>query len=344
MLSLWFVVSSAWPCAGLVHEELVLAESDAASVIFERADAGTAVTYEVTYAGNAADFGWIVPVPGEFVAIAEADPQRFTTLDAETAPVVRSIADEPPTCGCAKGDLLAGGDERSLGDTANGVDVVAEGFTGTYEYVVVAAADADDLTAWLTTNGWAAGSATGAIEHYVGLGDVFVALKVVPSVAQTPDEGRLLPPVTLTYTGDVMRFPAVMAAYASAEEQRTTVYVMGDGTAAASGWAAEDSPEIMGSFDDAAAALWEDELRSRGAVTEYSLTWTGELADGWVTRFDTIAPRAAHTADATFVVGPDARWHETSVTLYEEPPSSSAAWGLLPLVALGWGLRRRAVR
>jgi hypothetical protein len=336
MTALLWLVGAAWPCAGLVHEGSLLAESDAASAIFERAEGGTAVTYEVTYAGNAADFGWIVPVPGDFVSIVEADPQRFADLDGISAPVVETVHDTPSGCGCSKGDALAGGEGRGLGDTSNGVDIVAEGFTGTYEYVAIAAADSADLIAWLETNGWAVGDTADAIDHYVALGDVFVALKVVPQVAETPDEGRLLPPVTLTYGGDVMRFPAVMAAYASAPEQRTVVYVVGEGTATATGWTAEEVPQIVGTIDDSGAALWEDALRARGAATKYALTYS----DGQVTRFDTLAPRSAHTADATFTLGA-ARSVETRVVLYEDPPESSSAMGLLPLAAAGWLLRRR---
>ena len=56
LLTLLALMSAALPCAGIVHEDGVLAESDGAEILVQPTDGQVTVTYEVAYAGDAAEF------------------------------------------------------------------------------------------------------------------------------------------------------------------------------------------------------------------------------------------------------------------------------------------------
>src|SRR5687768_12918754 len=204
--------SVAWPCAGISHEEGVLAESDAAEVLFEVVPGQVAVSYAVRYTGDAPDMGWVIPVPSTPRSVEDGDAERIELLRDASQPIVEWIEEDDSSggggCGC--GATSKYGLAGSVGDRGNDVTVVAEGFTGTYDYVAIAADEVADLEAWFADNGWT-GLATEDLDHYVASGSTFVALRVVPDTAETPVEGRELPPVRITYDGDAMMFPAVMA-------------------------------------------------------------------------------------------------------------------------------------
>ncbi len=343
LLSLLLTVA-AWPCAGMVHEDGVLAESDAAEVLFRLDGGDVSVTYSVEYAGDAAAFGWVIPIPGAFTSLADGDQQTFDDLRILSQPTVEWFGDDDSDggggCGCgASSKSLDGG---MGGDTAdsNSLGIVAEGFTGTYDYVVLSAGTAAELTDWLSANGWELGSAAAAVEHYVGLGDQFVALSISPQTAMTPDEGRRLPPVEIRYAGTTMRFPAKMAATASAPSQRTTLYVTGEDRAQMTGWSAEEIGLLVGDYyDDFPEELYDETIGAMGAGTGYGITFANTIAGGdFLTRFDTLAPSASHTDDVTVAFGGGTSTVETRIELYETQPTG--AWLLLPLLGLGLFRRR----
>lgn len=340
MTILLTLVTAAWPCAGLVHEEGALAEARGSAVLFQPFDTTVTVTYEVVYDGDAADFGWVIPVSGPFVSIVDADESLFGLLREATAPTVIRDFGDAGGGGCAASKSDAGG---RGGDTAefNGVDVVAEGFTGSWEYVALTATEADALRTWLTDHGWAL-EAGDAIEHYVALGDTFVALRVAPSIGATPDEGRALPPVAITYGGTTMRFPAYMAQWSGADPIATTVWVRGNGPAKLTdGWTASPMYALAGGIDDDGAAVFEAALAAKGADRGYAITWSGAWAGAHLTRFDTVAPRTAHTVDATFAPGGDAPDGALVITLTEEGGTSGAPLALLGAGALAIAFARR---
>jgi hypothetical protein len=312
--------------------------------VFESSGTGTTVTYEVGFYGDAADFGWIVPIPGTFVAMVDADPARIDDLRSATAPAVEYEPEpESRSCGCGPtsgdGDLGdrngAAGDSGELGD----IDVTDQGFTGTYEYVVLTASgSSSELVDWLTTNGWTVGDAGPALDHYVAQGDGFVAIRVLPEAVEEIDG---LPPVSITYDGP-MRFPAFMAQYAAPAEQRTTVFVVGTDRATVSGWASEDLARIDAPFDSSPTEEFESAVRTHGAETAYAVTFAGSVGGEFVTRFDTIAPREKHTADATFAGGGGATEVRTLIHVAAENGSWMFLLPLAPmLVGLGAALRRR---
>jgi hypothetical protein len=212
--------------------------------------------------------------------------------------------------------------------------VVAEGFTGTYDYTVLAAQDVGALHDWLAQHGFGEPDA-GDLDHYVSAGWAFVALTLHASAPAA--EETALPPIELDYPGDAVAFPAVMARHATLPTQRTTVYVVGDATATvAEGWSSVDEPVIAGGDDP--DDRWTSELTGLGSARSYLRTWSGPFDGRQATRFDTLAPREVHDADVVF--GFADRAESLSTTIDVSGGAGQAAL-VLPLVALGAWIRRR---
>ena len=131
----------------------------------------TTVWVEVRYSGLAKDFGWVLPVP-KLPTIGVGNTAVLDALDAQMAmryAVTTSAAENcrDPYEGCVEGhqaypsegaaDASAGADESSdAGGTkggGGGVQILAQGTTGPYDYVVVKSTDAQTLYSWLTGHG-----------------------------------------------------------------------------------------------------------------------------------------------------------------------------------------------
>ncbi len=347
----------ARPCANLVHESGALAESDAQEAILWRDGAGSVVEYRVSYAGDAASFGWIIAIPKGFQSLEEGDEARFDSLRARSQPIVDTFivwgeGDEDEGCGsgCRATRLKGGGDFANGLDTGGGlgVDVVAEGFAGDYAFTVVASDDAAALGAWLDENGWSAGGTQATLDAYVAAGDTeFVLVSLAPTVADTPEQGRSLPPVVIRSSSPSLRFPSAMARHAGPADFRTTVYVIGDARARLiSGFRSEDLDTLYGSGGEEAeavydAALWELAGDEPVFARIYADSWQGEEG-AWLTRFDTWAAASAHQADSLFQDDDGATAQHLVIEITEDAPSGA---GVLPLLlafgGLGWLLRRR---
>ncbi len=339
------LISSAWPCAGLVHQDGALADSDAQEVIFTPGEGAVTVSYNVHYDGDAEDFGWIIPIFGEFSAIADGDPTRFDELRELTQPMVEYAETDDEGgggCGCGETRSGKGGVDSAF---SNGVEIVAEGFTGTYEYTVVTSGDPDEFLTWVSDHGWALHDTDIPVGEYAAEGGVqFVLIRLSAGAGHgaTDAEGRMLPPVDLTYSGASLRFPAKMARYGMVDQVRTTVYVEGAERAKiSSGWTETE----LGTITDEstyAEGVYDDRLIEIGGDSPgYGVVWAGESAGVWVTRFDTLANSAVHTVDPVFTVDGGTTPTETLLKLGAAPEEVSSAWFLVPMLGLGLGVVRR---
>lgn len=343
MIWLHALVAPAWPCAGFVHEEGALAETDAQQALVELTEDGSAIEYKVVYEGDAEDFGWIIPVPGVVSEVSVVEQDRFDQLAEATAPEVYVSYDEGTgtsesigcACGSAKGgDLAAGGDDADTGGArGNSVEVVAEGYAGEYAYAIVEATDASDFQVWLDANGWTLGETSEDVAAYVQDGGFqWVTLELRPTIGQTDEGGRELPVVRIEHDGPLL-FPSRMAHHASAEELHTVVYVVGDQAGTIAGWGSEDVGNLYDEPDQDPTWVYENALRELGADTAYGRVYAGTWDDGWITRFETIASRDLHTVDATFALDGGEDGTETIIDLYWA--SEGGAWpALVPVFGL----------
>ena len=345
---------SADACVALVTRDGgALATSEAQQVILEATATGSVVEYANEYTGAAEDFGWIIVVPAPFVSMEDGDIARFEALAELSQPRVQitSVGGDDGSAGCGCGGAMKG-DGAALGGLdsgANMVDIVAEGFTGSYGYTVVESDDADGLSAWLGDNGWVLGPNEAALTEYVNEGGfAFVLVDLAPTAALGSGEARMLPPVRIASGSTDLMFPARMARDAAPEFQNTRIYVLGNEEANVTGWSAVELGwiEVNGGESPENAyenALWDATSDS----STYVRVFSDATAHGWLTRFETRADRDVHTADPYFTLDGGHEPLETVVDQWaRSTPTVSASWlmvGLgLPLVVVVRGRRRRA--
>ena len=351
LLSLF--IQSAWPCAGIFHDVDALAESDHQEVIIAQHDEHVAVSYRTLYDGDAENFGWVIPIFGEFISLEDGDDDRFDSLREHTQPLVERIYNtgSDDAGGCIGRSRTTKGSDNAWMDTGDlssgGLDTVAEGFTGTYQYTVLEATADGPLINWLEENGWSIGNTSDTIAEYVAEGGVqFVAISLSDMGGQTPIAGRNLPPVDVQYAGDSLRFPSQMANGAMLEMIGTTVYVLGNERARVRGWSSQTRDQINGSTLDDPSVLYDELLWEIGGNTHaYLEVFSGEnplnSSDASrVTRFDTLASPDAHTLDPTFSLDGGMDNVDTWIVLEEE--SGNQSWIWFPAFGiLGLGLARR---
>jgi uncharacterized protein DUF2330 len=175
---------------------------------FSVSPAQTVLWDQIQYAGNPADFSWVLPVkPGAYVEVA-ADA-FFDVLETGTAVTVGS---PPEGCasgssgggfGCGSSDESAAADFNGKSGSGPDVQVIHEGTVGPYETVTLSSQDPNALAAWLEMNGYdVPDGIQPVIDAYVGEGFDFIALKLQPgkNVQQmkpvrvvTPGSGPVLP-------------------------------------------------------------------------------------------------------------------------------------------------------
>jgi hypothetical protein len=350
MVWTWIALSRlAFPCAALTTSPGEFAMSDAQEAILSQTDEGSEVSYRVSYSGDATHFGWLIVVPGVVTEVREDDPARFDNLRALTDPEIElwsaTGTDDGSGCGC--GGASKGGESDETADFAGGADslerneveIAAEGFTGPYEYTVLRADETGALVDWLDDNGFELGGTETTLGLYVDEGDYsFVAVSLSPSISDTPEGGRVLPPLTVATDSSELRFPARMALTGEPEWVRTVVWVEGTSRATITGAWTEQIADALNADDQDPSVYYSEYLQSlAGAAPVYLQVFSDELDGVWVTRFDTFAAREVHTADPVFELTGD----EDQNGLVISGEDTGGAWLFLPLLGLGWGLRRR---
>ncbi|MFZ5477637.1 MAG: DUF2330 domain-containing protein [Myxococcota bacterium] len=338
------LVPAALPCGGFVAPPAGSARSDTQEAIFTPGADSVRVDYRVLYDGDTETFGWIIPVPGAFVSLADGDSDDFSEIRDATMPLEDM---EERERGCAP--ATKGGDLSDSG----GVDVVATGFTGTYAYTALDATSSDALLAWLSDNGFDVGPNGPAIDAYVAEGGwQFVAISLTKEVEATvADTGGELqyevPPVSIVYEGTRVVYPARMGAGSTTSTMHTIVYVKGDQRAHVSGWGEEEIVEVRDAGEDpgyVSGELWYSALAGVGSEMKFGVIFAGVAGAGegdgeWVTRFETLAPPDVMDADATFTLDGGTAEMRTLVTNKGEGCGGSEA--ALFLLAPGLLLRRR---
>lgn len=362
------LVPSVFACGAFLPQEGALVTSDAQQALFELGADAITVTYRATYAGDAADFAWVLAVPGAVQEVAEGDAALLDAVVEASAPQVALDPDigsgGGAGCGCTRGGALSKGEDGAsdFGDT--GVTVTSTGFAGEYAYTTLTATDAGSLRTWLTDHGYDIGYAADAIDAYVAdpLGYAFVAVQLRPEAAAV--DGLVeLEPLRIRYGAAAdgalhAGFPARMGRGATVEEVRTEIYVLASGTAAlGGGWEAPANPAesddrpgdfIAPDYEDP-SGVYAAGLRAlggaqRGMWLAYAGAYRTEAGERWLTRFDAIVAPSTYTTDPELSDSGAQTEAQTVVylmdeTTYEDRYPTAAL--LLPLGLMGGALLRR---
>ncbi len=351
-------------CGGLFTRDMVtkIAASDAQQALFEIGDESVRVTYRVRYVGDADDFAWIIPVPGEVQSVEEGSDSMLDMLSTATAPLVEWDApdaeQESGGCSCLAQDMsLKSGSDRGNFTDSGSVDVLGEGFAGDYAYQVLSATGAGAMSGWLAENGYDGSISADQVAAYENdaLGFVWIAVTLRPDVPVTAEGGVVLKPLAITYgaaaDGAVHAlFPSRMGASTQLSEIRNEIFVIAENRVkAAGGWTSDDNLDegfdVEGQEGDDPDELYDALIRSQGTSKGLWTTWGGtndDLATGYITRLDTLVAPGTNTSD---LVLEDAGDQPVVRTLIYMPQAYDTGYGALvaPLaLALGWKLRRRA--
>lgn len=363
------LIDAALACGGFVPTSGSVVSSDAQQALFDIGADGISVTYRARYDGDAADFAWVLAVPGPIAAVQEGDEALLDAIVEQSAPRI----EVDPTigegggggCGCggyganSKGDALGGG----RGDT--GVVVTGSGFAGDYSYTTLRATEAAGLKTWLTDNGYDTTLIADAIDAYVAspLGFEFVAVQLRPEAAQTPDGGVDLDPLRIDYgraTDGALHalFPASLGRTSTVDSVRTELFVLATGTATlGGGWEAvtdapateEDAFDFVGPDYVAGEDVYTGALLGMGGEQRqmwlaYAGAYRTDAGERWLTRYDAITYPSANVVDPVFTDSGEATEADTVIYVMDETEFEDqydTAW-LLPLgILAGVGLRRR---
>ncbi|MDP2308915.1 MAG: DUF2330 domain-containing protein [Pseudomonadota bacterium] len=322
MTLLSLLIQPALACGGFAPQEGALAASDAQQALFDLGTHSITVTYRAHYQGNAADFAWVVAVPGGIGVVAEGDADKLDAIALASAPQVEidPASSEGSGCACINSSYGLGdkGGGDNFGDT--GVVVTGSGLAGNYTYTTLAASDADGLVTWLTDHGYDVSLIEDAIAGYVAdpLDYEFVAVQLAPDAPETAENGVDLAPLSITYgiasDGALHAiFPAKLGASSSVEQVRTEIFVLGEGTATLSGWEAVANPDLTegNTWDAVGADYWDPAgiythhlLGYGGAERRMWLAYAGsyDAGDGarWLTRYDAIVFPSTNSVDPVF--------------------------------------------
>jgi hypothetical protein len=209
-----------------------VAQSGEDVLFVDNPDATITAVVQIRYAGAAARFAWLIPVPGK-PRVEVASSTVFARLEAATAPQYWVEVGVDGTCkGADDGGALDAGAAYGASDdldTSQGpVVVVDAGKVGPYDYVTIdtgaaGGEPAEAATAWLAQNGYdLTGLEHDALDPYLRDGLNLLAFKL----SDGADTGAIRP-VALTYAGELPRIPIRPAAVAAQDDMRLRVWVAG---------------------------------------------------------------------------------------------------------------------
>jgi hypothetical protein len=243
----------AWACGGCfvpppppTDPSQVVSVITGERMIFSISKDQTTLYDEITYSGKPSSFAWVLPIRGEVEVGLSADI-LFATIDSLTAATVNPPPENcPPPTNCAYASYSGGGGGCGFGISSSsasvapgfasfvadagsandgGVTVLTQSQVGPYETVQLKSNDGSALTNWLEAHGYnipASDAAT--IQHYVGEGMDFLALRLIPG-----DGVKAMQPVRVTTKGAFPVLPLRMVGVGTGATTGITLWVVADG-------------------------------------------------------------------------------------------------------------------
>jgi uncharacterized protein (TIGR03382 family) len=236
-------VASACGCLSppAVTEGDFAVNQQAEQIIFEVEPGWVTAHVLIRYAGDPAQFAWIVPVP-EVPELGISSSSAFSIIDQQTAPdVTVSVEDvcpisewycayhAQPSCPglfntqedqAGYGLADAGASSDAFGAPPP-VTVIDEQVVGEYETVTFRANEAAAAVKWLRDNGFVVNQTTSIyMESYVQQNMVFVAAKLVAGAG-----AKAIRPLKLRYRASYPMVPLILTAVAAQPNLTVTSYI-----------------------------------------------------------------------------------------------------------------------
>ncbi|MEO1269875.1 MAG: DUF2330 domain-containing protein, partial [Myxococcota bacterium] len=230
-----FPPTEAEACGGFFCSQNQPVNQAAERIIFSHNGDGTVTAVvQIQYEGPSERFAWVLPVPG-VPTIGVSSDTVFTRIQTATNPTYNLTTTVEGTC------RLDGGESQSFsnsfsqptandsGDQGGGVNVLASGSVGPFDYVVIMVEpDREDLAevavSWLETNNYDVTSVgPDLIRPYLEDGMNLVAFRL--SKGNSAGDIR---PVVLTYDSEAPMIPIKLTAVAAEANMGVLVWVLSD--------------------------------------------------------------------------------------------------------------------
>jgi hypothetical protein len=269
---------------------------------------------QIQYAGDAQDFGWLLPLPSVPEMELGTD-ELFASLTTNTQPKYRLVQKYDGNCGFNpannRGGVLAptaggtGAGGNSGAADGPGSPLVIQASVGPYDYAVLKADNQEDMLQWLADNHYFVPAGTDqTVSAYIRPGAFFLALKL-----QSGKSAGDLQPVVVRYPADLPIIPIVLTSVAAQPNMGIQVWMLGSGRAIPRNYyhtvindMAIDWNTSGANYNDVIIKAVGDAPEKHSFVTEYagdSTVMRNVLnAPG---RFGTQAALAASTTPQTFI-------------------------------------------
>jgi hypothetical protein len=288
---------------------------------------------QIQYAGEAKDFGWLLPLPNVPTLQVGTD-ELFVQLQATTNPTfllttrTKNCA-RPVSIGCGASFARAASPDVLL-EQREGTPLVREATVGPYAYAVLKADDKTAMFKWLADNRYFVPSGTeDAAGPYLRPGAYFLALKLLPGKS-TGD----ITPVVLEYASELPMIPLILTSVGATPNMGVQVWLLGNARAIPRNYhhvvlneALFDWQNQVKNYNDLVIRAVAQAPGKHGFVTEYASTSTvmrGLLAPPG--RFGTEAELAASTDPGQFI----ARLYEKNFMLQTNTDPNVVPLPVLP--------------
>ena len=203
-------------------------------ILFSVKDGVVNAHIQIQYAGDASDFGWLLPLPS-VPTLKLGTEELFTQLINTTQP--RYFVQTTFTGTCSGGAFGLGGlapASASVNDSAESAGMsggfnplVTQASIGPYDYAVLRADRKEEMLQWLADNRYFIPTGTEeTVGPYIRPGAYFLALKLKSGKA-TGD----IQPVVLEYPSELPMIPIILTSVAAQPNMGIQVWMLGAGRA-----------------------------------------------------------------------------------------------------------------
>jgi hypothetical protein len=205
-------------------------------ILFAMGNGQVTAHIQIQYAGDAKDFGWLLPLPSVPTMQLGTD-ELFNALYQQTQPKYKLNRVYEGACGFNPARFGGfGGPQSAAGGDANAPPakedggpspLVVQDSIGPYDYAVLRADSKDAMLQWLQANRYFVPAGTEAtVDAYIHPNAFFLALKL-KSGASAGD----LQPVVVQYPSDLPMIPIVLTSTGAEKNMGIQVWMLGAGRA-----------------------------------------------------------------------------------------------------------------
>jgi len=203
-------------------------------ILFSMKDGVVTAHVQIQYAGDAQDFGWLLPLPSVPTLQLGTD-EVFTTLVNRTQPKYRLTRQFEGECGfgplrsfgLSENTSVASAGAPPAQDADSSSPLVIQDSIGPYDYAVLKADSKDEMFQWLTDNRYFIPVGTDqTVGNYIRPGAFFLALKL-----KSGKSAGDLQPVVLQYPSQLPMIPIILTSVAAQPNMGVQVWMLGTGRA-----------------------------------------------------------------------------------------------------------------